>query len=95
VFNIIKKDMACKNCKKNAKSMVSKMKDIFSTPQKPKTSCQKNREKEQQWLKTPEAKSLLEKAKPNNIETIIIWGLGFIPLIIGYVTIVRFIINLF
>ena len=87
--------MACKNCKKNAKNMVSQMKDIFSTPQKPKTSCQKNREEQQEWLKTPAVQSLLDKVKPNDIENILLWSLGFIPLFIGYITIIRFIIGLF
>tara|TARA_R100001377_G_scaffold45296_1_gene25913 strand:+ start:124 stop:393 length:270 start_codon:yes stop_codon:yes gene_type:complete len=87
--------MPCKNCKKNAKNIVSQMKDVFSTPQKPKSECKKNRESEQKWLNSPEGKYFLDVTKPNSIENVLLWIFGYTPLLLGYVTMVRFIVGLF
>ena len=93
--------MACKSCKKNAKNIVNQIKegikkDIFGGKKKHCSNCKKKREKEKLWLDdNPEAKSLQKKSSLNRTEKIILWGIGYIPLIIGYITIIKFIINLF
>ena len=98
-ITIIKKIMACKNCKRNAKSVVKSIKNIVSGKKpepKAKTPCQEKREKEQDWLNnSEEGKKLSAFSKLNRAETFILIFLAWIPLFIGYVTIVKFIINLF
>jgi hypothetical protein len=87
--------MPCKNCKKNAKMMVDVVKDAISKPNNPKSDCDKNREKELSWLSTPEGRYLLDQIKLSSTQNIILWVGAYIPLLIGYVTIIKFIVNLF
>ena len=87
--------MPCKNCKKNAKMMVDVVKDVISKPNNPKSNCNKKRDKELSWLSSPEGKYLLDQIKLSNTQNIILWVGAYIPLLIGYFTIIRFIINLF
>ena len=94
-ISIIKKVMACKNCKKNAKMMVDTVKDIIDTPTKPKSNCSNNREKELKWLSSPEGKQLLSQVKLTSKQNILLVCGAYIPLLVGYVTIIRFIISLF
>jgi hypothetical protein len=91
--------MACKNCKKNAKSVVKQLKNIVKGKKpngEPKTPCQTKRENEQDWLNTSEeGKKLKAFSKPNINETMILIFFAWIPLLIGYISIVKFIIGLF
>ena len=99
-ISIIKKVMACKQCKKNAKKGLKLLKDVLTGKnknlKKPKTECTKRREGEQNWIdNSNEGKRLSALAKPNRAETIILVVGAWIPLVVGYVTIIRFIISLF
>jgi len=91
--------MACKKCKKNARAIVnSLMKKVKGETVKPKeeTTCQKKRTKEQSWLTDSEkGKKLMSLAKPRLNETTILVIFAWVPLFIGYWSILRFIINLF
>ena len=93
--------MACKSCKENAKSIVKQIKegikkDVFNRKSKSCSNCKKKRQNEKEWLdKNPKGQSLQKKVALNLTEKIILWGFGYIPLIIGYITILMFIINLF
>ncbi len=98
-INIIKKIMACKKCKNNARSVVKQIKNFIKgkkTEPKPKTECQSKRQKEQDWLKNSEkGKKLSILSKPNLIENLILLVFAWTPLAIGYITVIKFIINLF
>jgi len=98
-IRFIKKDMACKKCKKNARAIVnSLMKKVKGEPIKTKeeTPCQKKRSKEQNWLVSSEkGKKLMSLAKPRLNETTILVIFAWVPLFVGYWSILRFIINLF
>ena len=95
--------MACKNCKKNSQLITSKLKtsikndflNIFKKNDTPKTKCEEKRKKTRDWLNKPKTKSLLKKVSLNFSEKVIIWLFGFIPLIVGYITILWFVFNLF
>ena len=89
--------MACKQCKKNAKTLIESFKESFSSKKdKPKPECTKRREGEQNWIdNSTEGKRLTALSKPNRAETILLVVGAWIPLIVGYVTIIRFIISLF
>jgi hypothetical protein len=96
---IIKKLMACKNCKKNARGIVKILKDKISgvnNESKEKTTCEKKRKKEQDWLNNSEkGKELYAMSKATTAQNIILIVFAWIPLFIGYMTIVKFLINLF
>jgi hypothetical protein len=98
-ITIIKKIMACKNCKKNAKSVVKQLKSFVKGEKlepKTKTPCETKRKKEQDWLDTSEeGKQMKAFSKLNRPETFILIFLAWIPLFVGYFTIVKFIISLF
>ena len=98
-INIIKKIMACKKCKNNARAVVKQIKNFIKgkkTEPKPKTECQSKRQKEQDWLKNSEkGKKLSILSKPNLIENLILLVFAWTPLAIGYITVIKFIINLF
>ena len=87
--------MACKNCKKNATVMVDAIKGIIDTPTNPKSNCNKNRDKEAKWLNSPEGKRLLNQVELTSRQSIVLVCGAYIPLLIGYITIIRFIISLF
>ena len=95
--------MACNHCKKNALKGLKLLKNVLSgkgnkleKPKNPKTECTKRREKEQDWLRdSKEGKKLSAFAKPNRAERIILILFAWAPLLIGYITIIRFIISLF
>jgi hypothetical protein len=91
--------MACKNCKKNAKSVVKQLKSIVKgekSEPKTKTPCVTKRENEQNWLDTSEdGKRMKAFSKLNRPETFILILFAWIPLFVGYITIVKFIISLF
>ena len=95
IIRFIKKLMPCKNCKKNATMVVDAVKDAISTPPKHKSDCANRREAEKAWLDSPEGKSLIDQVKLTSAQSIILWVGAYIPLFIGYVTIIRFIISLF
>jgi hypothetical protein len=95
--------MACKNCKKNSKLLTSKLKtnikndflNIFKKDDGSKTQCEEKREKTKEWLNLPTTQSLLKNISLNFSEKVIIWLFGFVPLLVGYITILWFIFNLF
>ena len=91
--------MACKNCKKNARGIVKILKDKIigvNTESKDKTTCEKKRQKEQDWLHNSEkGKELYAMSKATTAQNIILIVFAWIPLFIGYMTIVKFLINLF
>ena len=93
-ISIIKKVMACKNCKKNAKMAVDAVKGIIDTPTH-KSGCSEGRKREQKWLNSPEGKHLLKQVELTSKQNIILVFGAYIPLFVGYITIVRFIVNLF
>ena len=99
VIKLNKKVMACNKCKKSAKSVVKQLKNIIKGKKpngEPKTPCQTKRDKEQDWLKdSGEGKRLKSLAKPNLTENLLLLFFAWIPLMVGYITIVRFIIWLF
>jgi len=98
-ISFIKKVMACKNCKKNAQSVVKQLKNIVKGKKpngEPKTPCQTKRDNEQEWLnESPKGKKLKAFSKPNRLETLLLISFAWIPLIVGYISIVRFILGLF
>ena len=54
------------------------------------------RQKEQDWLKNSEkGKKLSILSKPSLIENLILLVFAWTPLAIGYITVIKFIINLF
>ena len=91
--------MACKNCKKKSRSVVTELKNLIKGKKsngEPKTPCQTKRDNEQEWLDESEkGKKLKSLSKPNINETMILTFFAWIPLTVGYVTIIRFIIRLF
>ena len=89
--------MACRKCKKNAKTVIEGLKESFNIKKpKPKTECVKGREEEQDWMNnSEEGKRLSALAKPNRLESILLVVFAWIPLIVGYISIIRFLISLF
>ena len=87
--------MACKNCKKKATQLTTSL-----LGDKPKSKeckdCKKSGiDKDMDWLDNGEGKVFNHFSKLLPAETIIIWVFGWIPLLIGYFSIVKFFYNLF
>jgi len=93
--SIIKKVMACKKCKKNASNLTEALKAKLQKNSEPKTECEKGRLEVREWLGSEEGKKAQSHFSLNITEKQILWVFGYIPLIIGYLSILRFIINLF
>jgi|TARA_R110001592_G_scaffold160995_6_gene393432 hypothetical protein len=91
--------MACKKCKKNALGIVKVLKNKFNgvkNEPKEKTPCEAKRKLEQDWLSdSVKGKKLSKMSKATNPQNIILTVFAWIPLTVGYVTIIRFVINLF
>jgi hypothetical protein len=94
-ISIIKKVMACKNCKKNASKLTSALKSKLQGDSKPQTSCEKGRKEVREWLNSDEGKKAQSRFSLNITEKTIMWVFGYIPLIIGYLSILKFIVSLF
>ena len=82
--------MACKNCKKKATQLTTSL-----LGDKPKSKeckdCKKSGiEKDMEWLDEGEGKIFNHFTQLLTTEKIVIWLFGWIPLIIGYISIVRF-----
>jgi len=93
--SIIKKVMACKNCKKNAAKLTSALKSRIEGDSKPKTDCEKGRLEVREFLNSEEGKKAQSHFSLNITEKTIMWVFGYIPLIIGYLSILKFVISLF
>tara|TARA_R110002020_G_scaffold131188_1_gene293427 strand:+ start:143 stop:406 length:264 start_codon:yes stop_codon:yes gene_type:complete len=87
--------MACKNCKKNASKLTAALKSKLQEGDEPKTTCEEGRREVREWLNSEEGKNIQSHFSLNITEKTITWVFGYIPLIIGYLSILRFIINLF
>jgi hypothetical protein len=86
--------MACKNCKKNATILTNEIMGRKTTTKKCK-DCKKGQQKDMEWLESPEGKRLSNLAKLTYRENMVVYLFCWLPLIIGYITIVRFFISLF
>ena len=87
--------MACKKCKKNASKLTEALKTKLKEGNTPRTECEKGRLEVREWLNSEEGKKAQSHFSLNITEKTIMWTFGYIPLIIGYISIIRFIINLF
>jgi hypothetical protein len=85
--------MACKNCKKNATILTNEI--MGRNTNKDCKDCKKGQEKDMEWLDSPEGKRLSNLAKLTNREAMVVYVGFWLPLIVGYITIVRFFISLF
>tara|TARA_R110002110_G_scaffold386211_1_gene597874 strand:- start:198 stop:446 length:249 start_codon:yes stop_codon:yes gene_type:complete len=75
--------MACKNCKKNATKLTN---HIMGK----KTPINNGQEKDIEWLESEEGKKLSGLVKATSVENIILVVFAWTPLLIGYVTIIKF-----
>jgi hypothetical protein len=87
--------MACKNCKKNSSKLTSALKSKIQGDSKSKTECEKGRLEVREWLNSEEGKETQNRFSLNITEKTIMWVFGYIPLIIGYLSILKFIVSLF
>ena len=87
--------MACKNCKKNASKLTSALKSKLQGDSNPKSSCEKGRLEVREFLNSKEGKKAQSHFSLNITEKTIMWVFGYIPLIIGYLSMLKFVISLF
>ena len=87
--------MACKKCKKKATKLTNRL--VGEKPEiKGCKDCKKTGiEKDMEWLDSGEGKIFSHFSNLLPKETIIIWVFGWIPLIIGYISMIRFFYFLF
>ena len=83
--------MACKYCKKKAKRVADRL-----TGKNKKNTVQEGQLKDIEWLeKTPQGKFMEKVTTLTKTEKMIAYTVFWIPLLVGYFTIVKLIINLF
>ena len=86
--------MACKNCKKNATKLTNQVMGRKPSTKKCK-DCKKGQERDMEWLESGEGKRLSNLAKLTHRENMLVIIFCWFPLVVGYVTLIRFLISLF
>ena len=82
--------MACKKCKKKATQLTNSIMGEKPKSKKCKDCKKTGIEKDMEWLDDGNGKVYNQLSNLLPTERVLIWTFGWIPLIIGYISIIRF-----